>query len=190
MDLAELDAGFDPNAQQLSKGIYIQFFLHTDKDDKRTREEGRPCFKDYEYVRITVAGDRNNIVERPVTAMDRMRFAAQYKAFKENRELPQEGYPLAEWPGINKAMVEELAYFKVRTVEQLAAISDVQAQNIFGVYELRKKAIAYLEKMKEDAPMEKINEMVAQKDEQIRQLTESLEALVAKVKTLESKKNA
>lgn len=190
MNLAELDAGFDPTANQPNKGVYIQFFLHTDRDDKRTREEGRPCFKDYEFLRITVAGDRNNVTERPVTPADRIRFAAQYKAFKENREAPQDGYPLSEWPGISKSMVEELAYFKIKTVEQLAEISDAQAQGITGAFDLRKRAIAYLQKMKEDAPMEKVNAMVAEKDEQIRQLTESLNALVAKVKALESKKNA
>jgi hypothetical protein len=51
------------------------------------------------------------------------------------------------------------------TVEQLASISDSNAQNIMGIQLLKQKAERYLEASKEEAIAEKFNDLQAKYDD-------------------------
>lgn len=186
-DLAELDAGFEPNPQP-NAGIYVQFYYHTGKDDRATKAEGRPIYKDYEYIRVRVAGDNSSVIERPATVMDKRRFYKQYEQFKRQEEQKPEGFALEEWPGISRSQVLELKFFNVHTVEQLAAVSDAHGQKFVGFMGLRNKAIAYLAKLKEEAPAEKMREELAARDAEIAQLKSDLASLVADMKVLRKEK--
>ena len=91
------------------------------------------------------------------------------------------GTPLAEWPLISRAEVEELAYFKVRSVEQLAEISDGNARNIGPILALRQKARDWLEKASGGALESKLRSLVDQKDSQIEALRNQMAELTARV---------
>lgn len=136
------------------------------------RGAGRPIHDNVDYIHIEIPGDRENVVERPVTCCDPKvlagdsrpslgcrarkglddkpmleecdvhRFFDEFTAFKEGQEDQQEGTDLKGWSGIDPASVEELAFFKVYTVEQLAAMND----SLVGRYlALRTRARDYLE---------------------------------------------
>lgn len=180
--LAELDAGFDVTPPKPNAGIHVQFYLHTDRDEKRSREEGRPCFKDYEYLRCIIAGDRGTIMERPVTAQDKWRYAEQYARFSARQEQIEPGYPLKEWTEISRAEAEELRYFKIHTVEQLAALTDGNAQNMRGMLALREKAKAFLARLEAAAPQEKLQAELAERDSKIAVLEQNLAVLVEEMK--------
>ena len=69
-----------------------------------------------------VPGDKCSIVDRPASAEDKARFPKHYAAFQGNNEDLVQGTPLETWPQLTRSQVEEMRYFHVRTVEQLAGM--------------------------------------------------------------------
>lgn len=129
------------------KGATIpMFYVEPVENTFRSSQEGRPCFDDIEFVKLLIPGDRNNQPVKRVDDEDRARWPKHYEAFKAGLEPPVDGTPLIGWPPINRSQVQELAYFHIKTVEQLAGVHDGQLQNLpMGSRELRSQAITYLE---------------------------------------------
>ena len=75
-----------------------------------------------------------------------------------NEDELVEGTPIEEWPILNRAQVDELRYMNIRTVEQLANVSDTNAQGMMGINMLRQKAQTYLENAKDAALTERLDE--------------------------------
>lgn len=117
---------------------------------------GRPIFEDTEYIRIFIPGDKTSIVDRPVEERDRRVYAAQYRAWKENRDQDlASGTPLSAVPWLTPALVETARYFEIRTIEQLAALSDASLQRLgAGWTELRQRAKDYVATADGNAPLE------------------------------------
>lgn len=136
-----------------TKGVYARFYWHPKRNDEKSAEAGRPVFEDREYVEIIAAGNANNIIRRPVTDMDRRRFRASYEKFKQGDNEQLLGTPLAEVTWISRSQVEELAYRKIRTVEQLAEVSDSVCTSLPGLYDLKRKAQAFVQKADAAAPI-------------------------------------
>jgi hypothetical protein len=135
-------------------GLFVQFETRAIEDEEKSRQEGRPIYKDVDFVIIHVAGDRLTVRERQVdlvgnnrTPPDHIRFPRQWEAFKAQKQQPVEGTPITEWPPVSKSLAMELKGMHIHTVEALAAVSD---QNLtwLGARELREKAKAWLEKAK------------------------------------------
>lgn len=170
---------FDSGNNEGDKNLLVKFFTEAKKDENASMEEGRPIFKDVEYVDIRVAGSRNGHVCRPARPDDKNRFPEHYKAFKNRVEMPTEGTPLVEWAVITRSQAEELAFFNVKTVEQLASMADTQANKFMGMNSLRQKARDWVEEAKAEAPALKMAEDLRERDETIAALTARLEALEA-----------
>ena len=116
-------------------------------------------------------GNKDSIVIRPATSMDKQRFAEHYRKFEAREDQEAlEGTLLDEWPGISRSQCEELKYLNIRTVEQLAAVSDSNAQGVMGISFLKQKAEKYLEESKSGANEAKIAELEAK----IRELSEKM----------------
>lgn len=149
---------FGPDAKRFQ--VIPEFYTEAVKLEFRSKQEGRPVFEDREFVRIIVPGNRGSVVHEPVNDEHKARWPEQYKAFKEGREQPIEGTPLTEWAvsDMTKARAAELAFFHIRTVEELAALADDKIQKLgMGMFELRKKAQTWLEiAAKGSAPIEKL----------------------------------
>lgn len=168
------------------KSLYIKFYHQPVLDKTESLKEGRPIYRDKEYVDIIVPGDKGNIVTRPVRPMDRLRWPELYKSFHENAEQIQVGTPLAVWPGITRSQVEELKFFKVLTVEQLASMSDSVAQRFMGINSLRTRAQTFLEASKGMAQNDQFNDAMSKKDAQIAALNEAVKELSAAVASIKS----
>lgn len=158
------------------KGLNVMFKMHSHFDDVKTREQGRPIFEMREYILIQIPGDTTGNVFRPIREDDKLRFPEQYMRFKVGQEQVT-GTPLTEWPQITRAQCDELAYFKIVTVEQLANLSDQNAQRFMGLHQLRDKAKKYLEQVVLDAPMNKMEAELQSRDEQISTLTNQLQEM-------------
>ena len=130
---------------RLDEALFVKFFLKERKDSARTVEEGRPIFKEVEYIEIRVPGKRDPQACRPATLADKNRFPRHYEAFQKRTELPVEGTPLSEWPQISRSQAEELAFLSVKTVEQLVAMSDTNVTQLQGGYTLKRRAVEWLE---------------------------------------------
>lgn len=162
-----------------------RFYLRPVEQAHKTATEGRPIFEDVEFVEIIIPGNRGAVHDTMVRAEHRERWPREYAAFKAGQALPVEGTPLEEWPAVTRSQVEELRHFNIRTVEQLAALSDDALNRVvpMGGFSLREKAQRFLEHAASLAPMEALaakHEADAAKlaamEEQIRQLTEQLKA--------------
>ena len=164
-----------------------QFYMGTLPDVTRSAEEGRPVFKDVPFVRIVTPGDATNIVDQPVWDEPRNpnshtgRFPAEWAAFKANAKAPESGTPLDMMPGITKAQVAELKHFEVRTIEDLANLSDAHAGRFMGINGMRTQARDYLERAKGAAPDKALRAAVAQKDAELEALRTQMAALSARL---------
>lgn len=175
---------FEHGNQEGDKSLLVKFFSKAVQNKQRSLEEGRPIFQDLEYVDIRTVGSRNGHVCRPARDADRQRFPDHYRAYKNRVEAPIDGTPLVEWSLMTRAQAEEMGFFNVKTVEQLAAMADNVAQKFMGINELRQKAKDWVQKAKEDAPALKLAEELRVRDEENAELRTKVEELAATVQTL------
>lgn len=140
----EADARTFQNINMEDGKLYAVFFKDVVKDEGKSEEMGRPIFRDTEFVRIVAPGDKTNVVVRPAREDDKRRFGRQYEAFKRGDAEQIIGTPLAQWPLMTRAQVEELRYFGVLTVEHLADLRDDVKTKIPGSVDLSKRAAQWL----------------------------------------------
>jgi hypothetical protein len=115
-------------------------------DQAASDREGRQIWKDEERVTIYMPGNNLNIPCFKVTDEFKERWPKEYAAFKAGIEPPEDGIPIEQWPILNKSMVRELRYLNIRTVEDLAGMSDATLQRVgIGGNRLRDLAKAYLD---------------------------------------------
>jgi hypothetical protein len=171
----------NPNAgpQPGDEAVHARFYLYPHKNEAKTLEAGRPIYEDREYVRIAVAGDKDNIIERPARVNDKLRFPRQYEAFKRGEGEVLIGTPLTTWPAMSRSQVEELAFFGVRTVEQLAEMADAQIQKFMGGRQLRDRARAFIATAKGEAPLLQMQAELESRDSKIAALERRLDELMA-----------
>lgn len=138
------------------KNVYVKFYVRPVRDDAASDEAGRPIYNDREYVEIRTPGQQNNVIQRPVTDMDRQRFRQAYRAFKDGAEEQTIGTPLTEQAWITRSQVEELAHLRVRTVEHLATLDDAVCSRYAGMYKLKQKAAQVIAESEKNAPFAKM----------------------------------
>lgn len=135
------------------KNVFVKFYTRPVKNDAESDKEGRPIFKDREYIEIRTPGNATNVVQRPVTDLDRQRFRKQYRLFKEDREQMPAGTPLKEVPWITASQVEELLYLRIQTLEMLAEVNDDVCQRMPGMFKLRERAKKFVADAAGAAPL-------------------------------------
>lgn len=160
--------------------LLVRFFVKAMQDKSASAKEGRPIFKDVEYIEIRTPGCRDPIA-RPAKPGDIQRFPRHYDAFKARTSNIVDGTPLAEWPLISRSQAEELSFFSVKTVEQLVAMPDSSSGRMMGMNVLRQKAKEWLKVAKEDQKAADLAAELAKRDEELVELR-------AMVKELQEKK--
>lgn len=132
--------------------LFVEFYEDAMEIPFKSEQEGRPVYEQREFVRILVPGDATSIIETPATPEHRQQYPRQYERFKKGLKDVVDGTPLAMWPPVNKSQIKEAAFFEVRTVEQLAELSDANCRQMgMGYIELRSKAKAWLLAAKDSA---------------------------------------
>lgn len=163
--------------------LMVRFFVKAHEDQQATKEQGRPVFTDREFIEIRTPGKKDAVC-RPARQRDIDRFPRHYEAFKARTDVSLEtGTPLAEWPQVTRSMAEELAFFNVKTVEQLAACPDSQLINFMGGGMLKEKAKRWLEEAAgENVRINDLETELAKRDEEINELKAAVAALQAAAK--------
>lgn len=179
------EADFDHRQFQPQAGdekLYVRFYKDVIADQTKTKEEGRPIFKEVTFVMIQAPGDLLKCIKRPMRpGMDDVRFPKQWQAFSAGQDQEvTSGTPLAQWPMITRAQAEELAYFKIKTVEQLAGVADNLLQKYMGLQTLKQRAKDWLGRA------ENSKEIVQLRDANT-ELTQQVAELQAAVRDLSSK---
>lgn len=158
--------------------LAVRFMLKPKKNQAKSEEAGRPIVEDVEYIEIMQPGNKDNIYCQPATDMDKSRFAQHYQMWKARTsdDDPQLiGTPLAEWSGVTRSQAEELQFFNVRTVEQLANMADSNTGNMMGLIGLKEKAKKYLASSADIATITRMTKL----EEDNALLQEQVKALMA-----------
>jgi len=170
------------------KGVHARFYIFPQKNEAKSASAGRPIFEDTEFVEIFASGNSSNIVRRPARQMDKERFRRQYEAFKAGHEDQVQGTLLHEVPWITRSQVEELAYLRIRTLEQLANVSDAACGKHVGLYDLKSKAQKALAAAEGAAPLtelakenEDLKRRLDQRDKEMDTMKEQMAKLIAAV---------
>jgi hypothetical protein len=163
------------------------FHMDIVKDETKTQENGRPIYRDEEFVRIFIPGDKSNVIDRPVRPSDKARFPKQYGAFKEGKDEDAQvsGTHLKDWPMVGRAQCAELNYFGIRTVEQLADVRDDVCAKIPGLTGLKQTAGVWLQKAQSTAEAAKIAAQLDEFRSTNEALQKSVEDLVSMNKALQ-----
>ena len=165
-------AGLDTNRFAGDERLHVRFFTKPTMNTFRTELEGRPIYEDLEYIEIWIPGDKSNINVRPIQLDDKMRFKKRYDEWKSGI-VKQTGTPLKLMPFLSESQVEELAYFRITTVEQLANVADSSIQNMHGLTGYKTQAQAYLAAQNDSSAMlERIRELEQRLNDQQAKLLE------------------
>lgn len=176
MSFADFD--FTPPTVNVHKPrAFVEFFLDSREHPAKSAEAGRPVHVDVEMVRIINPGSRDEYVAKADEDIIRQ-YPEEYRRWKETKRNTIEGTPLEMWPVMTPAIVADLKYQRIYTVEQLATCSDTAIQKLgHGFLDLRKKAQAFLEVAKDSAAVQKY----AAENEQLRRDIEMLKAEIVKI---------
>ena len=169
--------GLDESRFEGDSRLFLQFFRKPKLMTGLSEQEGRAIYKEVDYIRVMVPGDKLSIVERPVDSIDERRFADKYAKWKAGAGNVIEGTPLASLPKMTPAKVEEYKFFNIHTVEQLAEAADAVGQKFFGFQEDKRAAKAFIEFAKGNAPIEKMNAELKERDAKIEEMQAQIEAL-------------
>ncbi len=169
----------------------VTFYTEAQIHGFKSEQAGHPVYEDVEMVSILIPGDRRTEVVERVKNEHRERWPRQYEAFKKGQEAPAEGYPLAEWPPMTPSAVANMKVLNIRTVEQLAGVGDSALQNLGpGGFELRKKAQAWLQATKDQAPIAELEAREKRLQEELAVRDNTINALKEAVARLEAQANA
>lgn len=136
-----------PGDERLS----IFFFTDAIEDVERTEQEGRPVFKDVDFIRIVIppAEWAPNGEERTakVTKQHQDRFPLEYREFKASQREAPDGSPLKMWPALTPASLKELTAHGLYTIEQVADISDRELRTYEWLKPWQEKAKNWLDSL-------------------------------------------
>ena len=114
------------------------------------------------------------------------RIEPSYERWLKGQETPVDGTPLEAWPGLTKGQVEHLRLLHVRSVEELAGVTDSTLDKIgMGARALRERARLFVQAKQGSAQLEAA---LVERDEENARLREEMAELRALVETLKPKK--
>lgn len=163
----------DSDVANADSHLHVEFYTND-----RKPYEGVP------FVRIMVPGDKTNIIDQPVKESHKQRFPRQWLYFQMQANGSQAiGTPLQDWShdrpdDLSPNQLAELGILKFQTAEQVATMSDSQAQKVgMSGIPLREKARAYIASKNQKASSSELDATKAE-----------LEALKAQVAELMASK--
>lgn len=159
-------------------GSIVEFYRDAVQNNFKSAQEGRPIFDEKDFIRITTPGDTRTVVVEQVNSMHQRQYPRAWEAYSKGMDEIQEGTPISQWNQASLSQAKELAHFNVRTVEQLAGVSDGHLQHMGPGYQaLRARAQQYLSASKGEADETALARENEQLREQVALLKEQLAAI-------------
>lgn len=175
----------ESDEQNADSRLAVKFYKRAVKLEHETNEAGRPIYKDYDFVRIMVAGDNLTEIDTYAQESHKQRFPRQWLQYQASQDSSSEihGTPVEQWPLITQSQAQELRAIKFLTVESIANASDLQLQRIgmiagMSPHAFRDKAKTFLNLATESAEANKRAEEINQLKQELAQK----EAETAKIK--------
>lgn len=176
-------------------GLLVSFYTHPEHQVAKSNEEGRPIYEDKPYIRIMYAGDRNRVTDRRVdfkgkngNIPDPERWPRQWAQYQAGEEQVEEGTPVEEWSLISRSQALMLKGVHIKTVENLAAVTDATLGNLgHGGRALRDQAVAWLKQAQDGSELprlvaenESLKSDVSSLEDQVKELAQKVEELSKK----------
>lgn len=158
----------------------VRFYKQPVKNEAKSKEAGRPVFDEVVFVEKKNPGERDTVIYqvRKMQPPVEVQFPEAWAAYQRDESTGGlTGTHLRSWPLLDVGEIETLIHSGVKTVEQLAEITDANISQFPGGMEMRAKAINYIRAAKESAPVQALAAEVAEKEERIAYLEEQLAAL-------------
>ena len=170
--------------QQRRENLILRFFQQAVPNALKSQEAGREICDQVDFVSIIVPGSRDEVIEK-VGEAQKKRFAPQYEHWRKTQEQPPEGQPLDRVPWLNVAQIRELQYLNIKTLEQLAGLSDTAIQHIgMGGRDLRARAQAYIEAGKGTAELSRYMVRISELERENASLRDDIKAVNARYEAL------
>jgi hypothetical protein len=142
--------------------LHVKFYMKPRIDPVESNKQQRPVYKDTPYIEMMMPGEKNVIIREPVWEQHMRRFPQHWAQFQAGVKEQVIGTPLKVAPFLTESQIEELAFFKIRTIEQLADLAD-SSMNFMGANELKQAARRFLDKtMSSEALMKRIEALEAE----------------------------
>jgi hypothetical protein len=86
-----------------------------------------------------------------------------YNAYKNGKEIPLDGTPLSAWAGVTAEQIDVLKFAGVKTIQNLANMTEAQMNKIMlpGLRNLKSTAIEYLASREKTAQAEEVADLKA-----------------------------
>ena len=175
-------AGLQTNVRDA--GLPAVFYKKAIKHEFESQKQGREIYVDVDFVKIMIPGDIATELDQPVREDHKKRWPKQWAHYANNMAGDQReiGTPLAEWPRLTPAMVEELKALKFFTVDSIANASDAQLgsiQMIVGMspFKLREHAQRFMKIANEDAHIVETDDKTKKLEAELSENKQSLKAL-------------
>ena len=166
----------DSDTQDADSRLAVKFYKRAVKLEHETNEAGRPIYKEYDFVRIMVAGDNLTEIDTYAQESHKQRFPRQWLQYQASQDSSSEihGTPIEQWPLISQSQAQELRAIKFLTVESIANASDLQLQRIgmiagMSPHAFRDKAKTFLNLAEETAEASKRAEEINQLKQELAQ---------------------
>lgn len=144
---------------------------------------GVPKYVDMDFITIIVPGNRDLTVHAPVTDFYQWRFKREWEAFKRGQEAVMTGTPLELWAALKPSEIDELKHQGIRTVEQLANLSDSVNGVLRNFYAMKAKAQRFLDEAKDTAANGALRAQLDEQSAELAAMRAQLEAVLAATKT-------
>ena len=178
--------------------VNVRFFMHTTRNEAKTKAEGRPIYDEIEVCELSFPGNKttvhvapaNDICEWAETSdeygMSReeityaMKYNDVYLKFKAGDVAGMGGTPLEELPFLSQGKRLELKALKVHSAETLAGL-DGNALKMLGQggRDMKVQAQAYLDSAMKNASATQLHEALSSRDDKIAKLEAALKELSA-----------
>ena len=175
---------YSENAQsEADKHLRVAFHMVAIPHKAKSEQEGRPIFVDVPHVTIITPGSRDTFVGEATENYQR-RFPRQWAAFLARTSQEVEGTPLSEVTWLSQSQVAEMRASNITTVEQLANLTDVNAQKIMGNFAIRDKAKRWLDASKGESVYTKLEQRIAALEQSSTDKDEIIKAQKAEIERL------
>lgn len=178
---------------------FVMFDTKPVEDAAKTKAEGQMRYRDQDYAIVTVPGDsKSNSIEKIESFFRKKeeemkvgrvhpdwirKWRHDYDLYRKGQEIPLDGTPIKGWKLLSGAQQEDLIRLHIRTVEELANLSDDGMRNYgMGALELKRRAQAWLsQNQTHEAGALKLAELTRENDS----LKDQVATLVTNVQELE-----
>lgn len=139
------------------RNLLVMFYNRSVPNAAQGAIQGRPIHRDEIYIKIQQPGEMLNIIDRPATENDKMRFRQQWANFIHDRTQVPEGTPIDLLFPNHPSVAENLRGMGVFTVEQCAELSAHAIDTIGrGAQEYKNRAEKYLKMSTSGASFHKL----------------------------------